>query len=213
MSDDSILKDGDWVVMDMQEKGVIATLEEINLPKRIPLKMTQSVFCGDKDVELVMSQTLATEEKAREALTIKRGDVVEAIMYIQDKEVERHYVQDDVVHMIDKIESLKPLSIIVDAKGRFDNPVYSNKKDIERVISQTNATEEKAREALDIQSGDPFKAIMYLMDREVEDSYIRRKDETNYVQKKTGCTRNKAKQVLRKAKGDVTLAISSLMNE
>ncbi len=213
MSDDSILKDGDWVVMDMQEKGVIATLEEINLPKRIPLKMTQSVFCGDKDVELVMSQTNATEEKAREALTIKRGDVVEAIMYIQDKEVERHYVQDDVVHMIDKIESLKPLSIIVDAKGRFDNPVYSNKKDIERVISQTNATEEKAREALDIQSGDPFKAIMYLMDREVEDSYIRRKDETNYVQKKTGCTRNKAKQVLRKAKGDVTLAISSLMNE
>lgn len=213
MSDDNILKDGDWVVMDMQEKGVIATLEEINLPKRIPLKMTQSVFCGDKDVELVMSQTLATEEKAREALTIKRGDVVEAIMYIQDKEVERHYVQDDVVHMIDKIESLKPLSIIVDAKGRFDNPVYSNKKDIERVISQTNATEEKAREALDIQSGDPFKAIMYLMDREVEDSYIRRKDETNYVQKKTGCTRNKAKQVLRKAKGDVTLAISSLMNE
>lgn len=213
MSDDSILKDGDWVVMDMQEKGVIATLEEINLPKRIPLKMAQSVFCGDKDVELVMSQTLATEEKAREALTIKRGDVVEAIMYIQDKEVERHYVQDDVVHMIDKIESLKPLSIIVDAKGRFDNPVYSNKKDIERVISQTNATEEKAREALDIQSGDPFKAIMYLMDREVEDSYIRRKDETNYVQKKTGCTRNKAKQVLRKAKGDVTLAISSLMNE
>ncbi len=213
MSDDSILKDGDWVVMDMQEKGVIATLEEINLPKRIPLKMTQSVFCGDKDVELVMSQTLATEEKAREALTIKRGDVVEAIMYIQDKEVERHYVQDDVVHMIDKIGSLKLLSIIVDAKGRFDNPVYSNKKDIERVISQTNATEEKAREALDIQSGDPFKAIMYLMDREVEDSYIRRKDETNYVQKKTGCTRNKAKQVLRKAKGDVTLAISSLMNE
>ena len=130
MSDDSILKDGDWVVMDMQEKGVIATLEEINLPKRIPLKMTQSVFCGDKDVELVMSQTLATEEKAREALTIKSGDVVEA--------------------------------------------------------------------------------IMYLTERQVEDSYIRRKDETDYVQKMTGCARIKAKQALRKTKGDVTLAISSL---